>query len=97
IELIENETMQVRYLELMELQELRNQAQVKSTFEKKEKIRVFQEGDIVLKWDKDREMPGNHTKFDSIWSGPYMILACKQHNFFQLVRLNREELPIPVN
>ncbi|KAH9295602.1 hypothetical protein KI387_039190, partial [Taxus chinensis] len=53
--------------------------------------------DIVLKWDVDRAKPGNHTKFDTIWSGPYMISSCKEHNAFQLSRLNGEELPIPVN
>ncbi|KAH9325406.1 hypothetical protein KI387_005584, partial [Taxus chinensis] len=58
---------------------------------------IFNEGDIVLKWDADRAKPGRHIKFDTIWSVPYMISACKEHNTFKLSKLNGEELPIPVN
>ncbi|KAH9303118.1 hypothetical protein KI387_014701, partial [Taxus chinensis] len=106
MELLESEPLQVRYAELMELQELRDQAhlnmeknqkQMKKTFDKKVKFRIFNEGDIVLKWDADHAKPGRHSKFDTLWSGPYMISACKEHNAFQLSKLNGEELPIPVN
>ncbi|KAH9316046.1 hypothetical protein KI387_024673, partial [Taxus chinensis] len=50
----------------MELEEIRNeamlsmeknQAQNKKTFDKKSKARVFNESDLVLKWDEDLENP----------------------------------------
>jgi hypothetical protein len=35
--------------------------------------KYFQEGDLVLKWDKVNEMKGKHTKFQKLWLGPYQI------------------------
>ncbi|KAH9330934.1 hypothetical protein KI387_003042, partial [Taxus chinensis] len=89
----------------MELQEVRDQThlnmeknhkQMKKNFDKKSKFK-FNEGDNVLKWDANRAKPRRHSKFDTLWSGPYIISACKEHNAFQLSKLNGEELPIPVN
>lgn len=60
-------------------------------------MRTFQVGDFDLKWDVDREKPGKHSKFDAIWSGPYVIIGCKEANAFRLARLNGESLPIVVN
>ncbi|KAH9324824.1 hypothetical protein KI387_005002, partial [Taxus chinensis] len=105
MELLENEPLQIRYPELMELQELRDKAylnmeknkkQMKKTFDKKSKFRVFNEGDIVLNLDADRTKPRRHSKFDTLWSGPYIISACKEYIAFQLSKLNGEELPIPM-
>ncbi|KAH9294762.1 hypothetical protein KI387_038350, partial [Taxus chinensis] len=82
LELLEFEPMEVRYVELMELQEIRNQASrvmdkdqalIKKTFDKKANERSLKFGDLVLKWDADREKLGRHSKFDAIWSGPYMV------------------------
>ncbi|KAH9302549.1 hypothetical protein KI387_014132, partial [Taxus chinensis] len=104
LELSEFEPMEARYVELMELEEIRrhamqtmekDQAMIKRTFDKKAKERTFQEGDLVLKWDADREKLGRHSKFDAIWSGPYMVTGCKNNNSFQLSTLDGEELPIP--
>ncbi|KAH9306810.1 hypothetical protein KI387_011214, partial [Taxus chinensis] len=62
-ELSEFEPMEVRYAELMELEEIRehavqtiekDQAVVKRWFDKRARARTFQEGDLVLKWDADR-------------------------------------------
>ena len=98
--------MEARYADLMELKEIRehaiqtiekDQALVKRWFDKKARARTFQEGDLVLKWDADRAKPGRHSKFDAIWSGPYMVTGCKSSNAFQLSTLDGEELPIPVN
>jgi hypothetical protein len=33
----------------------------------------FQEGDLVMKWDKSNELNEKHTKFQKIWLGPYKI------------------------
>ncbi|KAH9291919.1 hypothetical protein KI387_042893, partial [Taxus chinensis] len=62
--------MEARYAELMELEETRehalqtiekDQASIKRCFDKKERTRTFQEGDLVLKWDADRAKPGRHS------------------------------------
>ncbi|KAH9288887.1 hypothetical protein KI387_033004, partial [Taxus chinensis] len=83
LELAEFEPMEAKYAKLMELAEIRehvvqtiekDQALVKRWFDKKARARTFQEGDLVLKWDADREKPGRHSKFDAIWSGPYMVM-----------------------
>lgn len=66
-ELIENDGMTERLAELMELEEVRNQAmhtlkthqeKAKKVFDKKATNRVFKEGDLVLKWDADRAKVG---------------------------------------
>ena len=51
----------------------------------------------MLKWYVDREKIGRHSKFDALWSGPYVVISCKQANSFQLSRPNGEILPIPNN
>jgi hypothetical protein len=54
---------------LMQHQEL-----IKRWFEKTSVgNKYFQEGDLVLKWDKANEMKGKHTKFQKLWLGPYQI------------------------
>ena len=106
LEIAKDDAMTVRLAELMELEEKRNHAfhtldihqqQVKRSFDRKATPKVFIEGDLVLKWDSDRAKPGRHTKFDAMWSGPYIITSCKPANAFQLSRPDGEVLPIPVN
>jgi hypothetical protein len=76
------EALQGKIDQLMELDETRrmafnqmekNQEKVKGTFDRKVRQRNFKKGDQVLMWDKRREKPGMHQKFDSIWLGPYKI------------------------
>ncbi|GLJ07069.1 hypothetical protein SUGI_0057070 [Cryptomeria japonica] len=104
--MLQEEPMQVRLAKLMELEEVRkqelltienHQARMKRTFDRKVSLRVFNEGDLVLKWGELKIKPGKHTKFDAIWDGPYIITEKKKHNAFQLSKLNGETLPIPVN
>jgi len=47
-------------------QSIRNQEKIKKTFDKSSRQRDFQTGDTVLLWDKRREKPGSHDKFDSL-------------------------------
>ena len=70
----------------MELEEKRNQAMqtlgahrqyMKRSFDRKAKFRIFKQGDLVVKWDANREKLGRHSKFDALWSGPYVIINCK--------------------
>jgi hypothetical protein len=74
-------------------QSIKNQDKVKRTFDKTSRQRVFQDGDTVLLWDKRREKPGSHGKFDS----PYIIQGSAGKNLFYLNRLNGENLALPVN
>ena len=67
------------------------------SFDKKARVRNFKDGDLVLKWDADKEKVGRHSKFDALWSGPYVIASCKQANAFLLSKPDGEVLPIPVN
>lgn len=106
LELIEDDAMSIRMVELMELEENRKKAmqilevhqqQVKRNFDKKARVRIFREGNLVLKWGVDRAKIGRHSKFDPYWSAPYLITSCKQANAFQLSRPNGEVLPILVN
>ena len=71
-----------RMLDLVELQQVReqlveksetHQKKIKSIFDKKEKVDNFQVGDWVLKWDAIRQDKGKHGKFDSVWIGPFVI------------------------
>jgi hypothetical protein len=35
--------------------------------------RNFEVGDLVLKWDKPHDGKGEHTKFQNLWLGPFVI------------------------
>ena len=93
--------------ELLHLEELRNQSYqdlrrrneiVKRWFDgQKSTLDTFREGDLVLKWDEDRAKPGKHKKFESMWSGPYVVAKCIGKNAFELAKLNGCKLPISVN
>ena len=69
-------------LDLVELQQVReqlvekseaHQKKIKSIFDKKEKVENFQVGDWVLKWDAIRKDKGKNGRFDSLWIGPFVI------------------------
>lgn len=55
---------------------------MKKIFDKKAKLKSFREGDLVIKWDADKAKVGRHKKFDTLWSGPYVISSCKKANSF---------------
>jgi len=71
-----------RMLDLVELQQVReqmmerseaHQKNIKIIFDKRAKVVNFQVGDWVLKWDTVRKYKGKHGKFDCLWIGPFMI------------------------
>jgi hypothetical protein len=51
-------------------------------FDRKEKGKQFQVGDMVLLWDKKNDKAGDHGKFDSLWLGPYRINSAVGPNTF---------------
>ena len=75
----------------------RNQEKIKNTFDHKAKERSFTKRDLVLLWDKRKEKPGMHKKFDSLWGGPYKIKSCAGTNSFNLETMEGEILKLPVN
>jgi len=60
---------------------------IKETFDRKAKVDNFQVGDWVLKWDALKEKRGNHGKFDSLWTGPFVIAQVQCNNTFILHNL----------
>jgi hypothetical protein len=102
----DGEAIQGRIDQLIELDETRrkalgqmerNQEKIKSTFDHKDKERSFAKGDLVLLWDKRKEKPGMHKKFDSLWTGPYKILSHAGTNSFNLGTMEGESLRLSVN
>lgn len=63
---------------------------MKTTFEKKAKQDVFQEGDLVLKWDARRKEKAKHGKFDNLWLRPFCISQVLENNTFMLQNLDGE-------
>jgi hypothetical protein len=37
----------------------------------KAKEKNFEVGDLVLKWDRENEPKGKHSKFENLWLGPF--------------------------
>ena len=53
---------------------VKHQQIVKSWFDQSSSSnREFQVGDLVLKWDKSHEDKGEHTKFQCLWLGMFVI------------------------
>jgi hypothetical protein len=76
---------------LLERTEL-HQEKIKEIFNKKVKSNVFKTGELVLKWDAERQEKGNHGKFDALWIGPFVITTVQQNNTFVLQNLAGEEV-----
>jgi len=61
------------------------QQQIKIWFDKNKFIgEEFQIGDLVLKWDKQHEDKGNHSKFQRLWLGPLQIVEKMGHGTYRL-------------
>jgi hypothetical protein len=97
----ESNDMVRRMLDLVELQQVReqlvdkseaHQKRIKDTFDRKAKVDDFQVGDWVLKWDALRQDKGKHDKFNSLWTSPFMITQVQHNNTFILQSLGGEEM-----
>jgi hypothetical protein len=64
----------------------------KATFDKGTKKDVFNEGDLVLRWDARREDKAKHRKFDNLWYGPFRITKVMNNNTFLLHNLDNTEI-----
>jgi hypothetical protein len=80
---------------LLKLEEVRAQAKrkldqhqliVKNWFDSNSASdRNFEVGDLVLKWDKPHEGKGEHTKFQNLWLGPFLIAEKLGPSSFQFL------------
>jgi hypothetical protein len=61
-----------------------HQQKIKEYFDKKVKKEYFQLGDLVLKWDAQRQDKGKHGKFEALWIGPFKFSEVLQNNTFKL-------------
>jgi hypothetical protein len=68
------------------------QTKVKENFDKKNKKDIFQEGDLVLRWDARREDKSKHGKFENLWYGPFRIAKVMNNNTFLLHNLDDSEI-----
>jgi hypothetical protein len=92
---------------LMKLEEVRAQEKrkldqhqqlVKSWFDASSSSdRNFEVGDLVLKWDKPHEGKGEHTKFQNLWLGPFLIAEKLGPSSFRLQNLEGQLDTYPVN
>ena len=59
--------------------------------------RNFDFGDLVLKWEKSHEGKGEHTKFQNLWLGPFVISEKLGPSSFNLHNLEGHPDTFPVN
>jgi hypothetical protein len=64
------------------------QRKVKASFDRKTKKEIFQEGDLVLRWDARREDKPKHGKFNNIWFVPLKVVKVPDNNIFVLKNLD---------
>eukprot|EP00253_Pinus_taeda_P005043 PITA_05043 len=102
-----NSSLQLRQLEILKLEEQREQAKithahhqalVKASFDSNMISRKdFQMGDLILKLDKAHEEKGKHTKFQQMWLGPFQIAEVIGPSTFMLQDLTGKRESLPVN
>jgi len=46
---------------------------IKNYFDHRKTMKEFQKGQVVLLWNKEKENPSLHTKFEVLWIVPYII------------------------
>jgi hypothetical protein len=91
----------------LKLEEVRNQAKrkldqhkliVKNWFDSNSASdKNFEVGDLVLKWDKPHEGKGEHTKFQNLWLGPFLIAEKLGPSSFRLQNLEGQPDTFLVN
>jgi hypothetical protein len=77
---------------------LSHQKIVKIWFDKhKAKEKNFEVGDLVLKWDRENEPKGKHSKFQNLWLGPFQVVEKIGVDTYQLQNLRGEPDALLVN
>jgi hypothetical protein len=65
------------------------QQTIKRHFDQSASVKYFQKGQLVLLWNKAKEKPSLHTKFEALWIDPYMIKKCYGIQFLSVERHER--------
>jgi hypothetical protein len=60
-------------------------------------MKNFQKGELVLLWNKAKENPSMHTKFEALWIRPYVIEKILGFNSYMLQDMKGKRLMFPVN
>jgi hypothetical protein len=77
---------------------LAHQQIVKIWFDKhKAKEKNFEVGDLVLKWDRENEPKGKHSKFQNLWLRPFQVAEKIGAGTYRLQNLRGEPDALPVN
>lgn len=101
-----DDRVQIRLLQLLLLEEQRDQALekfakhqgvVKWWIDRCATINSFKIFHLVLYWDKAHNQTGDHDKFDNLWKGPYQIYEILGENAIRLKTLTGEDIPLPAN
>jgi hypothetical protein len=71
---------------------------VKRWFDKhKAKEKNFEVGDLVLKWDRENEPKGKHSKFQNLWLRPFQVTKKIGVVTYRLKNLRGEPDALPMN
>jgi hypothetical protein len=71
---------------------------VKIWFDKhKAKEKIFEVGNLVLKWDRENEPKGKHSKFHNMWLGTFKVAENIGEGTYRLKNLRGEPDALPVN
>jgi hypothetical protein len=94
-----NALLKLEEVRMQEKQKLdQHQQIVKSWFDTSSSYEInFNVGDLVLKWDKAHENKGEHTKFQNLWLGPFVISEKLGPSSFRLHNLEGHPDTFPVN
>jgi hypothetical protein len=57
----------------------------------------FQQGRLVLMWDKKKGKPNMRKEFDCLWQGPYKIEKKSENDSFYLSMPEGRRLPLPIS
>jgi hypothetical protein len=69
-----NQLIKVEEQQVKALNKIKQRQQiVKRYFDQGTTMKFFQKGELVLLWNKAKEKPSMHTKFESVCIGPYII------------------------
>ena len=69
---------------------------VKRWFDKhKSKEKDFEIGDLALKWDRENEPKGKHSKFQNLWLGPFQVAEKTRVGTYRLQNLREEPDALP--
>ena len=71
---------------------------VKIWFDKhKAKEKIFEVGDLVLKWDRENEPKGKHSKFQNLWLRPFQVSEKIGVSRYRFQNMRGEPDALPVN